>query len=214
MDLLAGGKEMLKIDEQEKELLALTKAEEAEKEIILKQKAEKISQIENEAFLQPEILELEIKDKKPKKEKRGISKKTQEELSQHMEKMREKAKEKARLKREEKEKLKEELEKSQMAKKLKIPYETLIEFEEKRKNYSEKKKEEPKQEVDYDKITSTIYNKMLARFEETEKQEKLKKQKEEENNRLMVEANKKYYSKLGKSKSININDPWLNLFKK
>ena len=125
-------------------------------------------------------------------------------MKEHMQLMREKAKESKARKKKERERKKEELESLKLAKKLGISMESLLEYEQKRKQIREGKKyldnerkeieEEPKptytfskkvskqhqrnEPIDYDRIADLVFNRFKT-HEEDKKQQKIQQQEQE-----------------------------------
>ena len=185
-----------------KEISDIAKEEEKTQNLSLmveKKNLEELKNIEEKAF---EKTKVEITKKKRKKP-RGASKKDPEKMKEHMQLMREKAKESKARKKKERERKKEELESLKLAKKLGISMESLLEYEQKRKQIREGKKylnnerkeivetneiskvipqkkvkslkNEP---IDYDRIADLVFNRFKT-HEEDKKQQKIQQQEQE-----------------------------------
>tara|TARA_Y100000310_G_scaffold213373_1_gene214327 strand:- start:149 stop:880 length:732 start_codon:yes stop_codon:yes gene_type:complete len=185
-----------------KEISDISKEEEKTQNLSLmveKKNQEELKNIEEKAFEKPKV---EITKKKRKKP-RGASQKDPEKMKDHMRKMREKAKESKARKKEERQRKKEELESLKLAKKMGISMESLLEYEQKRKQIREGKKylDNERKEIvetneiskvipqkkvkalknepiDYDRIADLVFNRFKT-HEEAKKQQKIQQQEQE-----------------------------------
>ena len=213
-----------------KEISDIAKKEEDSRNlamIVQKKNEEELKNLEETAFEKPKKVEEKKKDIKPtlddviitntKKKRgrpRGVSKKDPEKMKEHMRQMREKAKVSKARKKEERRKKKEELESLKLAKKLGISMESLLEYEQKRKQIQEGKKYLDNQRkeivetneiskvipqkkvkalknepVDYDKIADMVFNRFRS-HEEARRNQKLQQQKQQqEEDRLRKQNN-------------------------
>ena len=190
--------------------------------MIEKKNQEELKNIEETAFekpkkdLKPTIQDVIITNPKTKKKRgrpRGVSKKDPEKMKEHMRLMREKAKVSKARKKEERRLKKEELESLKLAKKMGISMESLLEYEQKRRQIQEGKKyldnerkeiEEPKQNhkvvahekvqqkknepVDYNRIADLVFNRFRT-HEENKRKQRIEVQ-EQERLRLQQVKNK------------------------
>lgn len=190
--------------------------------MIEKKNQEELKNIEETAFEKPKkdqkptIQDVIITNPKTKKKRgrpRGVSKKDPEKMKEHMRLMREKAKVSKARKKEERRLKKEELESLKLAKKMGISMESLLEYEQKRRQIQEGKKyldnerkeiEEPKQNhkvvahekvqqkknepVDYNRIADLVFNRFRT-HEENKRKQRIEVQ-EQERLRLQQVKNK------------------------
>jgi|TARA_Y100000310_G_scaffold176261_1_gene176397 DNA-binding transcriptional regulator YiaG len=223
-----------------KEIGELAKKDEASKNLSLSvqnKNQEELKNLEEIAFekpkaktdVKPTLEDVEITNpiiKKRRGRPRGVSKRDPEKMKEHMRLMREKAKISKAKKREERLKRKEELEGLKLATKLGVSMETLLDYEQKRKqiqqanNHLDKQmnvaKNPPPQkqrevqkkntEFDYNKLADIVYNKFRTEEQirrenllkkKEEEQEKIREQKEKEQAKL-YQQNKRYYKRLGR----------------
>jgi len=233
--------------------IAKQDAEKQNLNLLVQQKNnEELKNIENTAFekpkpkidVKPTFEDVEITNPTTKKKRgrpRGVSKKDPEKMREHMRQMREKAKISKARKKEERAKRQEELEGLKLAKKLGVSMETLLDYEQKRKqiqkanNHLDKEmndiknpvvqQKKIKEEFDYNKLADIVYNKFRTEEQtrrnillkkKEEEQLKIKAQKEKEQEKL-YHKNKHYYRRLGKpnlNKYRDDTDAWVSLFRK
>ena len=200
-----------------KEITAIAKQEENANNLTMivdKKKQEELKNLEENAFekpkpktdVKPTLQDVEITNPKIVKKRgrpRGVSKRDPNKMKEHMRLMREKAKISKARKKEERARKKEELESLKLAKKMGISMESLLEYEQKRKQIQEGKKylnnqrkeiEEPKQNhkvvahekvqhkknepVDYDRIADLVFNRFKT-HEDNKRKQRLEQQEQE-----------------------------------